>query len=121
MSDAYGNYTTGLTDPLVGYVPPLAGPDYYGSGNPNGVVTASPGATYVDTAAGALYFKQTGTDANGWTLVVGGGSGSIYQGTGNPNGVVTASSPAVFYTTTGQVWVKTSGSNTNTGWEQVIN
>lgn len=37
-----------------------------GTGSPEGSVTASPGATYVDVASGALWAKKTGTGATGW-------------------------------------------------------
>lgn len=43
------------------------GGNFSGSGSPEGVVTASPGATYTDTdAPGTLYFKRTGTGNTGW-------------------------------------------------------
>lgn len=120
--DSYGNYQALMSDPLVGYHAPLAGPDYYGVGNPNGVITAGPGSTYVDTSTGDFYVKQTGTDNNGWTLVTGGGGGtvSVYFGTGDPNGVVTATRPAAFYTANGDWWIKTTAGTTNTGWTQII-
>lgn len=44
-----------------------------GSGDPEGVVTASPSAIYQrsDGAPGTfIYIKQTGTDANGWVAVL---------------------------------------------------
>lgn len=45
-----------------------SGGNYSGSGSPEGVQAASPGATYIDTdAPGTLYFKRTGTGTNtGW-------------------------------------------------------
>lgn len=44
-----------------------SGGNFSGSGSPEGVVTASPGATYVDTdSPGALYFKRIGTGNTGW-------------------------------------------------------
>jgi len=45
-----------------------AGGNFSGSGNPEGVVTASPGAVYIDTdAPGTLYFKRSGVATNtGW-------------------------------------------------------
>jgi hypothetical protein len=117
-----GYKASGVSDPLVGYVPPLAGPDYYGVGSPEGVVAASPAATYIDTATGDFYAKQTGTGPNGWILVTGGGGGTpmVFFGTGDPNGVVTATRPAVFYTALGAYWIKTGVGTNNTGWEQII-
>ena len=46
----------------------IAGGNLFGTGNPEGVAVASPGATYVDiTAPGTLYFKRTGVGTNtGW-------------------------------------------------------
>lgn len=44
----------------------------------------------------------------------------IFIGTGSPNGVVTASPPAIYLNRAGgaatTLWVKESGSATNTGW-----
>lgn len=43
------------------------GGNFSGSGSPEGVVTASPGAFYVDTdAPGTSYFKASGTGNTGW-------------------------------------------------------
>lgn len=43
------------------------GGNFSGAGSPEGVVTAAPGATYVDTnAPGTLYLKRTGTGNTGW-------------------------------------------------------
>lgn len=43
------------------------GGNFSGSGSPEGVVTASPGAVYLDTdAPGTQYFKRTGTGNTGW-------------------------------------------------------
>jgi hypothetical protein len=47
-------------------------------------------------------------------------SGELYFGIGDPNGVVTASVPALYYdltiTSDPIQWIKTSGTDTNTGW-----
>jgi len=44
------------------------GGNLYGHGSPEGVVTASRGATYVDVDAPALYFKASGDNTNtGWS------------------------------------------------------
>ena len=42
---------------------------YSGVGSPNGVQVASVGSIYVDTDAGSMYFKASGTDSYGWILV----------------------------------------------------
>jgi len=43
-----------------------------GSGSPEGAVTASPGAIYLDTAGDALWIKKTGTATNtGWLQLIG--------------------------------------------------
>jgi len=39
---------------------------YVGSGSPEGVVTATPGSKYTDTATGDSYSKRTGTGNTGW-------------------------------------------------------
>lgn len=50
-----------------GAVDYATGGNFSGSGSPEGVVTASPGATYVDTATGNFWTKKTGTATNtGW-------------------------------------------------------
>lgn len=40
-----------------------------GSGDPNGAVSASVGALYLDTTNYDLYFKSSGSDSQGWILV----------------------------------------------------
>ena len=46
--------------------------------------------------------------------------GFLYSGAGSPNGVVTASPPALYLNRSGgagtTLYVKESGTNTNTGW-----
>lgn len=42
---------------------------YSGQGDPNGVVAANIGATYIDIMAKSLYYKSVGSDAYGWVLV----------------------------------------------------
>ena len=46
--------------------------------------------------------------------------GLVYVGSGSPNGVVTASPPALYLNRSGgagtTLYVKESGTNTNTGW-----
>ncbi len=41
-----------------------------GSGSPEGVVTATPGTTYFDTAANAFWVKETGVGNTGWTPLI---------------------------------------------------
>jgi hypothetical protein len=41
-----------------------------GTGSPEGVTTANPGATYFDTASASLWAKQTGTGNTGWTQLI---------------------------------------------------
>lgn len=40
--------------------------DLSGSGSPEGVVTASPGATYVRTDTSGFWYKVTGSGNTGW-------------------------------------------------------
>jgi hypothetical protein len=41
-----------------------------GVGSPEGVVTADPGVTYLDTSNGFFYAKQTGVGNTGWLAIV---------------------------------------------------
>lgn len=41
-----------------------------GVGSPEGVETASPGTTYVDTSNHQLWLKESGSGNTGWTLYV---------------------------------------------------
>ena len=51
----------------------------------------------------------------------GGGGGGGSAGVGSPEGVVTASPGAVYIdTSTNSLWVKRTGTHTNTGWVQMI-
>lgn len=42
---------------------------FYGSGSPEGVVTASPGSTYQDFSGGDIYVKDSGTGNTGWRVL----------------------------------------------------
>lgn len=42
-----------------------------GSGSPEGVVVASPGATYFDTVSSVFWVKKTGDGNTGWYQLVG--------------------------------------------------
>lgn len=42
-----------------------------GVGSPEGVVTANPGTTYVDTSTGNFWVKQTGVGNTGWLQLIG--------------------------------------------------
>lgn len=42
-----------------------------GVGSPEGVTTASPGTTYLDSSNGFFYIKQSGVGNTGWLLIVG--------------------------------------------------
>lgn len=44
---------------------------FSGTGSPQGVVTASPGATYVDTSNGNFWTKLSGTGNSGWLEQIG--------------------------------------------------
>lgn len=41
-----------------------------GAGSPEGVVTAPPGYSYIDTTSNTLYFKMTGYGTTGWQAFV---------------------------------------------------
>lgn len=43
-----------------------------GSGTPQAVVTAAVGTTYLDTASGDFWVKQTGSGNTGWLQLIGG-------------------------------------------------
>lgn len=64
--------------PYVPSIKPPAPPvtDFTGSGSPEGIVTASPPRTYLDTDTNELYFKASGDGTDtGWELVSGSGGG----------------------------------------------
>lgn len=62
-----GGACAGSTCQPVGDCTYNNGGNLSGEGSPEGVVTASPGATYVDTLNRVLYFKVEGTNTNtGW-------------------------------------------------------
>lgn len=85
--DQYGNYIADVESLSDTQTPGSgSGGGLSGSGSPEGVETAGPGRTYVDTDTGDLYVKQTGTGDTGWSLVQGGGSGTqeVFQGSGVP-------------------------------------
>lgn len=71
---------------LTPYVPSITPPpppdsDKVISGSPEGVVTASIGATRLDGDADTLYFKKTGDNTNtGWVAVTGGGGAGVTDG-----------------------------------------
>lgn len=43
---------------------------FAGVGSPEGVVTASPGAPYIDTSSGSFWIKKTGTGNTGWLQLI---------------------------------------------------
>ena len=43
--------------------------DFWGTGSPNNVVTASPNARYTDNSNGNVWVKVTGTGSSGWQQV----------------------------------------------------
>lgn len=45
-------------------------PSFTGDGSPEGVIIASPGKLYFDSTGADWYYKATGSDENGWTLLV---------------------------------------------------
>lgn len=55
------------TAPGSGATDYATGGNFSGVGSPEGAVIASPGATYIDTATGNLWTKNSGTGTNtGW-------------------------------------------------------
>ena len=59
------------TAPGSGATDYATGGNFSGAGSPEGVVVASPGATYIDTTNGFFWMKKTGTGTNtGWINVV---------------------------------------------------
>jgi hypothetical protein len=49
----------------------VAGIGLAGAGSPEGVVTASPGTTYLNTADESFWVKKTGTGNTGWIELIG--------------------------------------------------
>lgn len=45
-------------------------PHQFGTTSPEGVVTASPGITYLNTTDNSLWVKKTGTSNTGWLQMV---------------------------------------------------
>jgi len=90
----------------------------YGSGSPEGVVTANVGQGYVNINNGNFWVKQTGTQNTGWVQVSGGGGGdNNLTGNGSPVGVKTPDYIGQYYTnfdTEGGIWVSTG--LTNADW-----
>lgn len=117
--DAFGNYQADLTVNLhqVAVISGGSG-NATGTGSPEGVVSASPGAGYLDTATGNFYVKQTGTGSTGWAIIASANELSFVSG--DPNGQITATRPAIAYDNAGRFWEKTGAGSTNTGWEQLI-
>ena len=79
---ATANLSTAILAPLYEYASDTTRNLRWGTGSPNGVVTASVGSIYLDTAGGAgttLYIKETGTGNTGWVAYnsAGGGGGYI--------------------------------------------
>lgn len=95
-----------------------------GVGSPEGVVTAFPGQTYVNTSNGNLYvFNGVAAANTGWVLITsgGGGSGATLSGSGAPNGLITGSPGNTYLNTvTNNFYVKATGTASNTGWIALI-
>lgn len=62
-----GPYTI---DQLTSLPPPSPVYTPSGSGSPQGVVTATPGSSYLDTTNNTLYYKMSGTGNTGWQAFV---------------------------------------------------
>lgn len=60
---------------------------YSGEGNPNGSVTASQGALYIDTITYSLYYKGYGTDSYGWILIYSADNLNYLAPNGNGSGL----------------------------------
>lgn len=62
------------THPLGPFTAPggagTGGAGAVGTGSPEGVVTAEPGTTYLDTAADSLWIKESGSGAVGWIQLI---------------------------------------------------
>lgn len=102
---------------LAGFKTTIEGLLKNNAGNPEGVVTAIPGAICLDTnATGGIgvYSKLSGAGNTGWVAMV-----PVRSGAGSPEGVVTAPIGALFTRTDGgantTLYVKESGAG-NTGW-----
>ena len=51
----------------------------YASGSPEGVITATVGSEYTDTATGILYLKTSGSGNTGWTAIPLSSAGKVLQ------------------------------------------
>lgn len=46
------------------------GSGFTGVGSPEGVVTATPGTSYLDTAGDSLWYKESGSGNTGWIQLI---------------------------------------------------
>lgn len=109
--DVFGNWVPPILDELDPE-PPTGGEPLSGSGAPSDAI-GNDGQLYVDEDTGDLYTKSGGT----WILYSGSGGAGGLVGVVDPEGVVTAD-PGTIYTNTANrtIWIKESGTGTNTGW-----
>jgi hypothetical protein len=117
--DSLGNWIPGPFQD-VPFPPQMSSTGSSGLGSPEGIVSASPGGTYVDTGGGNFWVKQSGENTKtGWVEVVA-GAGSTFAGAGSPEGVQ-AGAPGSTYldTSTGNFWAKKTGSG-STGWIELV-
>lgn len=74
-----------------------------------------------DCIGGAGGAGATGATGAAGAAGADGAAGFVAPGSGSPEGVVTAS-PGMFYadSASNSIWVKETGTGTNTGWEQYL-
>lgn len=54
----------------IAAVSSASGGAFSGAGSPEGVVTANPGSTYVDTTGHTFWLKESGTGNTGWVQYI---------------------------------------------------
>lgn len=87
--------------------------------DPEGVVTAYPGASYYATGSQTFWVKVTGDGNTGWQQIVA-TAGAGIVGVPDPEGVQVANAGTTYFATGSTTfWVKATGAG-NTGWVQLI-
>jgi len=93
---------------------------YIGIASPEGVLTATVGTSFIDTAHTSFYVKTTGAGNTGWTKI-----GGNLSGNGSPEGVAIASVGQLYEqrdaaANDSPIWVKRTGTSTNTLWQKSL-
>lgn len=83
------------------------------------LAAGSAGIQLTDAAASAQWALFTAALSSLAVVAPQGSTARIYAGASGPESTVTASRGSIFLRTDGQLWLKTTGDGTNTGWTQI--